>query len=73
MFNVSTIGHMAHIKPTVQFLPNTLRLQQLPLLGPLVHPRLLEGEAHTPILLQTPTKKSQGVRSGDLGGQGMRT
>ena len=29
-------------------------LQQLPLFGPSVHPRLLEGEAHRPVLSQTP-------------------
>ena len=33
-------------------------LQQLPLFRLSVHPRLLEGEAHTPVLSQTPTKRN---------------
>ena len=46
-------------------------LQQLPLFGSSVHPRLLEGEAHRPVLSLIPTKlKSQRVKSGDLRGQG---
>ena len=77
MFNVSTVDHTAHINFQTR---SSIALSIVATASVIraafssSHPRLLEGEAHTPVLSTNPhKKKSQGVRSGDLGDQGMRT
>ena len=55
MFHMSTVGNTAHIKQIVQLLPNGF--QHALSTVATVHPGLLKGEAHRPVLSQTPQKE----------------